>query len=125
MSPKELGALADLYWDVYHRRISADKDAAKLKLEENSYKATLIEEMRMEEITSIGGEKIKLSLSSELVPTVESWEKVYEFIKETDGWDLLEKRIGKLACKARWEADVLVPGVQKFRVYKLSKSEVK
>lgn len=125
MTPKEMGALADAYWDKYHDRLAADKVAAKLKAEESSLSAQLTENMRIEEITTIGGQKVKLELKKELVPTVDDWDKVRKFIIETDGWDLIEKRIGKLACKSRWEADVQVPGVQKFPVYKLSKSEVR
>lgn len=125
MTSEELGVLADAYWDVYHKRLEADKWAKELKLREDKAKAKLIEEMRLNKLTAIGGQDVRLGLESEVVPVVEDWNKLYEHIKQNDAFDLLEKRIGKLAAKARWDADVQVPGVGKLRVYKLSKSEVK
>ena len=56
---------------------------------------------------------------------VKDWAAVYAHIVETKDFSLLEKRIGKAACKERWEQGVDVPGVEKFPVYKLHESEVK
>jgi hypothetical protein len=33
---------------------------------------------------------------------------------------LSERRPGKAACKERWEAGEIIPGVEKFPVYKLT-----
>jgi hypothetical protein len=59
------------------------------------------------------------------VPTVQDWQKLWDHIVETRDFSLLEKRVGKAAVKEHWSADEEVPGVIKFPVYKLSKSEVK
>jgi hypothetical protein len=127
MSPKEMGELADHWWSVYNQRLDADKAAARLKAQETEAKEKLIAEMILQEITSIGGSKVRLALESEVIPSVakDKWDLFWAYIRENDAFDLLEKRPGKLACKARWEQGVDIPGVEKFRVYKLSRSEVR
>lgn len=38
-------------------------------------------------------------------------------------WDLLEKRLGKVACRERWAAGVKIPGVKTFTVVDLKLSQ--
>lgn len=125
MTPQEFGEVADKWWAAYNERLDADKVAAALKVEESKLKAQIIDEMLKEKITAIGGAKIRLTMTKEEVPTVKDWAKVHEFIIANDAWDLMEKRIGKLAVQGRWEEGVEVPGVEKFPRYNLSRSQVK
>jgi hypothetical protein len=125
MSPKELAELGDEFWTVLQERLAADRAAALLKTKESKLQAQIVEEMRKENVSAIGGQRVSLTLKKEDVPTAESWEKVWGYIQETGQFDLLEKRLGKLACKERWENGIEIPGVVRFPVYKLSKSEVK
>ena len=84
-------------------------------------------EMQEQKITAIGGARVRLTLDATptMEPMVKVWSSVYEYILETKDFSLLEKRIGKAAVKERWENGVIVPGVEKFAVYKLHESEVK
>lgn len=122
-----LAKMADEYWRALQERLAADKEAAKLKGYESRLQATLLQQMRMQGMTSIGGKLVRLSLNNEpdYVPVVEDWEKFYAHILSSKDFSLLEKRVGKAAVKERWDSDVQVPGVGKLPVYKLSKSQVK
>lgn len=123
----ELSALADKYWNTRQERLAADKVAAELKTLESKCEAQLIAEMREQQLTAVGGQRVRLTIPTtpDYVPTVEDWGVFYEHILETKDFSLLEKRVGKAAVKERWGQDEIVPGVTKFPVYKLSKSEVK
>lgn len=127
MTPGELASLADSYWKVYNERLAADKVAKELKAQESKLEAQLIAEMREGDLTSVGGRTVRLAIDREpeYVPAVTDWQEVYNHILETRDFSLLEKRIGKSACKERWAAEESVPGVSKFPVWKLRKSEVK
>lgn len=43
--------------------------------------------------------------------TVRDWESTLNFIRSTQSWDLLERRISKLAVEERAEEGIEVPGV--------------
>lgn len=127
LPPKTLGMLADEFHEARIARLAADKVAAALKTEESRLEATLIDQMIKQESTACGGKKLKVSIPAEpdYKPTVKDWDKVYEYILKTKDFSLLHKRIGEGAVAERWEAGENVPGVEKFPVYKLSRSEIK
>lgn len=127
LSPTELAALADKYWEARTKRLAADKVASALKAEESAAEATLVQQMLAGQNFAVGGKTVTLTLPRvpDYVPAVRDWDAVYAHILETKDFSLLHKRIGESAVKERWQADVEVPGVEKFPVYKLSKSGVK
>lgn len=124
MNATELGELADHYWATQIKRLAADKVAAALKAEEQRAEAAIITEMLSQKITAIGGKSVRLTLPGKPAysPAAKDWTKVYAYIIENDAFELLEKRLGKLACRERWDAGVTIPGVEKFPVWKLSHS---
>lgn len=127
MTATELAALADHYWLTREKRLAADKVADALKAEETRTEATLIKEMQEQKITAIGGSVVRLAIPTvpEYVPAVKDWDAVYKHILETGDFSLLHKRVGATACKERWDAGEEVPGIERFPVYKLSKTGVK
>lgn len=126
LSAKELGAMADQYWEIKNKRLAADKVAAAFKLEESKLAALLIQEMREQEISGVGGQTIRLAMDSPTMePVVKDWTAYYQYIVDNRAFELLERRPGRAACKERWEQGVEIPGVEKFPVYKLSKQGVK
>lgn len=121
-----LGALADFYAEIRAERLKADKIAAELKAQETMAQQLLIEQMRRQNITAAGGKVMRVGLEGpDYAPQVKDWTELYSYIKQNDAFDLLERRPGKLACRARWEEGISIPGVEKFPVYKLSTSKVK
>lgn len=49
--------------------------------------------------------------------------KLAKVVAEAGQWDLLEKRLGKVACRERWAAGVKIPGVKTFTVVDLKLSQ--
>lgn len=127
MTPGELAKLADDYWKTYNERLAADKVVKELKSQESKLEARLIAEMRENDLTSVGGRTVRLAIDvePEYTPAVTNWEEFYQNILDTKDFSFLEKRPGKAACKERWAAGETIPGVSKFPVWKLRKSEVK
>lgn len=126
MPAQDMAALADEYWALRAQRLDLDKQSKAVKVSEDLAEATLLKQMRLQGLTAIGGQTVRLNMpvTPEMVPTVADWDVVYKSILESGDFSLLEKRIGKLAVKERWEAGVEVPGVVAFPVWKLSKSGV-
>ena len=126
LSASELGELADIYHTVRADRLAADKVAGTLKAHESTAEALLIEQMRSQEISACGGQRLRVALAApDYVPAVKDWDKFYAYILKSKDFSLLERRPGKAACRDRWEDGKEVPGVERFPVYKLSRNEVK
>lgn len=125
LTSKELADIADLYWQKRTERLAADKVAAELAQQEARAKATLIEQFLLQDITAIGGKTVRLAIKKDVVPAVKDWTKLYEYIAANNAFELLEKRPGRLACKERWEHGEIIPGVEQFPSYSLSKEGVK
>lgn len=129
LTAKELALLADTWWATMQDRLDADKKAAALKSTETLCQTILINQLRAQELTAIGGALVRVSIDSEpdYQPHVKDWEAFYKYILKTKDFSLLERRPGKAACRERWavDGDNAVPGVEKYPVYKLRKNEVK
>jgi hypothetical protein len=123
----ELAAVADNYWTALQARLEKDRESKVLKEKENELKAVLLAEMQHQKLTSIGGQRVRISMDTvpEYVPTVQDWEVFKAYVFETKDLSLLERRVNKASIKERWEADKEVPGVIHFPVFKLHTSEVK
>ena len=125
LSAKALATLGDQWWAARTERLAADKVAAALKVKENALNATIIEQMRAQEITAIGGGVVALTLKKTDEPVLEDKQAFWAYAKAEDDMSLFEQRISKSAVKDRWLAGKQVPGVTTFPVYKLSKTGVK
>mgnify|MGYP000691666468 CR=1 FL=1 len=125
LNAQALGFLSDRWWDTKTRRLSADKVAAALKVEEEQLNAVIIAQLRSQDITGIGGKTVRVGLASDDQPHVKDWPAYYAYILSENDFSLLERRPGRAAIKERWEDGKSIPGVEKFPVYKLTKQEVK
>lgn len=121
-TPQQLGVLADEYKKVRDDRLAADKVVKALASKEQEMCALLVQQMRLQEITSVGGKVATVSIPVEpdYVPAVTDWSAYWQYAKENDAPEMFERRPGKAACKERWEAGIVVPGVDKFPLFKLT-----
>ena len=122
----ELTKLSDVFFQLHKKRLALDKEAAELKKAEELAHALLVQQMLEQDLTALGGKTVKLELPPpRMEPHVKDWDKFYAYILKTKDFSLLERRPGKAACRERWDDNVVVPGVEQFPVYRLSKSEVR
>lgn len=70
-----------------------------------------------------GGLKGKCAITEEDVPSVEDWDKVFEYIRENDAFELLERRIKSGAWRALQMTDP-VPGTAPHTKRTLSLTKV-
>jgi len=126
MDAKEMATLADAYWVTYQKRLAADKVAAALKVDESKLEAQILATLRSDEITSIGGQLVQLSIDKEpeYVPTMSDYPVFCEFVLASKDLSLLERRVSKSAVKERWELGAEVPGIIRFPVFKLRKHKL-
>ena len=123
--PKSLAACADLYSTLRDERLAKDKEAAKLKEQEEFVKQYLIDNIPKSEATGVSGKVAQVSVVRKKVPKVGDWAKFQAHILKTKDFSLLNRAINKKAITERWDANKAVPGVEAFDVVELSLHKLK
>jgi hypothetical protein len=116
--------LIDSYIATRARRLDAEKQAEAIKEQEDELSKTIIAKMREGGMKAMGANLGLIKLQETEEPVAENWPELWKFIKDTDSWDLLHKRVTVTAVRDRWEEGVAVPGVGKITKYKLSVSKL-
>jgi hypothetical protein len=112
----EVTKLVDAYIIKKAERLKADREAGKLKDEENALKKTLLEICVASGAKSLGGSKGTLNHQRKDKPTVSDWPAFYAYMAQHEAWELLQKRLGEAAVQERWEDGIVIPGVTTFPV---------
>jgi hypothetical protein len=119
----DTSSLVDEYATVRDSRLALKRQVDKLEEQEKKLKAQIIASLIASNATAIGGRFMIVTLVAKTKPVAKVWAELYAYIKETDGWDLLQKRLTETAVALRWDEGIIVPGVEKFPVNDLSLSK--
>ena len=117
---KKIGSKIDL---LHKQKLKIKALDTKLLQEKKTYyemENEIVKLMQEEELMVSGGKLAKLTLSTEDLPSVSDWNKLYAYIKKNNAWDLLQKRVSSTAFRARTEGNKKIPGVQKFHKTKVT-----
>lgn len=124
--PATMGLCADEYHYVRAVRLAMQKDVDVVQEREKELYEHMIETLSKGDSGAAGKfYRVQRRPDSEcLVPKVEDWAAVFAFVKSSDRFDLLQKRISDTAVTAMWDAGEIVPGVGKIIVPKLSVTKI-
>lgn len=121
LTEEELSGLAVNWQAAIAARLELDSKSKKLKNEETVAATLLIRGLREYGVsTTTDTHVVSVNAAPEYVPHVMDWDAYWGFILSTKDFSLLERRPGKSACQERWDAGVVIPGVEKYPVYKLT-----
>ena len=122
--PKDLAVCADRCYElralIADRKKAMEAELADLVNEFKVLQEHLINTLPKSQSTGVSGVLATAKITTDQVPTVEDWDKLYAFIKKTGSFDLLGRSLSATAVKERWDAKKAVPGVGTFNVVKLS-----
>ena len=124
MSIEKLPAMIDQLYELRELRLQHQRQTDKLKKQETELQQEIIMAMAESGMTSAGGAHAKATYKVVDKPVAANWDEVYHYIAENDAFDLLQRRLGEGAVKARWEDGITIPGVTAFPVDKLTLSKV-
>jgi len=116
MTTDQLSQLVREFNDARDTRLAADRHAAKLKQVEVELKGRVIAAIKDSGLQKVANVKYQ----SKLRPHAKDWNAIHTYIIENDAWDLMEKRLGVVACNLRWEEGLDLPGIEQFPVDDLS-----
>jgi hypothetical protein len=120
----EVADLIDLYVDCREARLALERRAEEQKKQETWLKEQIEKTLAANKLTVGGSAKWKATLKSKDKPIVADWSLLYSHIKETDGFDLLQRRLTEAAVKLRWDEALIVPGVERFPITEVSITKV-
>ena len=114
------GLIDDLFMLREQRRKLAETDR-DLRDQYAELEARLIAALDVQETTMARGRSATASLTEEDYASVTDWTAVYDYIRRTESWFLLHKRISNTSWKELTELNgEVVPGTQAFRKRSIS-----
>ena len=116
MKITELNQLVVEFNDVRDARLKAKRIMDKLQEKETELKLVLAAAIKVSGLGKVANVKYVLKIK----PVAKDWNAIHEYIVGNDAWDLMQKRLGEVACRERWEDGLDLPGIDKFPVDDLS-----
>jgi hypothetical protein len=116
--------LTDKWQLLDDARLAANREATRATTEAQQAKLELIAAMKDVDLTATGGTHITATIQYKIVPTVSDWEMFYQYIKDNDAFDLLQKRVGVKAVAVRWEDELSIPGVEPYEIEELKRKKL-
>lgn len=106
----------------YQREVEAEVE--KLKEVEAKLEEKILQTFDKSEIEGAKGSAATASVTRLVVPAVKDWPEVFKWIAENNAWDLMEKRMARVAFRDRTEAGQAIPGVESFVKVSLSLNKI-
>lgn len=126
--PSKLGACIDLAYSLRAERLAFQKQMEdrleEMKAEEKAINDHIINSFTKSDINGAKGSICTASLIPFTVPHVKDWPAVWAWIAKNKAWDLMEKRMAKVAYRERLEAGQAIPGVERFDGVNLSLTKI-
>ncbi len=116
----EIGKAIDELYALRAKRLEMAREVDLLKLAETLKKQEIMDHLKGIGLSRASGSVATAGRTSKIVPLVQDWDKLFDYIAANKAWDLVQKRIGALAWTARHEDGILVPGTEPSEVFDLS-----
>ena len=119
-----IGSDIDYLYKITQERLAVEKTVEEMKKREKAMSDSIIAQLGVD-TTGAKGTKAQFSISKVIVPQVKDWNQVYNFIRETNSFFLLHKRLGVGEWSAYREDGILVPGTEAFEITKPTLRKIK
>lgn len=117
---EQLGSLIDAVYALRAKRLEMARAVDAIKAEEESRKYQLLELLEKYGLAKASGELATVGRVHKIEPLVANWEEVWDYIKENDRFDLMQRRLSAPAWRELEEGGTLVPGTVRQDVYDIS-----
>jgi len=107
-----LGQAIDQLYEARAARLAKDKEVKELKAAEVVAKAQVLELLKASGLEKASGKLATAGITSEDIPHITNWDEVFDYIKENDRFDLVQRRIGVVAWRDLYRDNILVPGTE-------------
>lgn len=119
----DLTELVNQYIVWRDQRLELERRAQSFKEKEDEVKLALIAAMREQKLESARTSVGMVTYKSKPMPVAKNWPDVYEYIKENNAFDLLQRRLHEGAVQLRLDDGIKIPGIEFFPVDKITVSK--
>lgn len=119
----DLGKITKAHINIRDARTALRKQYeeadADLKQSQEKLESVMLDHLNKHGMTSVRTEAGTFFRQEEITPSASDWNALYDWIKENDAWDALERRVKKTFIKEFQEAHNggLPPGISVHREY--------
>lgn len=110
----DLGTAIDKLYELRSQRLDVEKVVKTMKSDELALRVHIKQMLDSINLDGAKGSAATAAVITSVDPAAKDWLQIYEFIRENDAFDMLQKRLSSMAVKERWESGILVPGIEKF-----------
>lgn len=118
--PQSLGAMIDRMAELRAQRRDLTKEVDELTKQMAGLEEMIIAKLDSEDLGSSRGRTATATISEDVVPQIEDWDQVYEYIKENDAFYLLQRRMTVTVYRELIEAGGELPGVNPLKKRSIS-----
>lgn len=109
----DIGAKIDALYALREMRLGIERKVKELKEEEVKARNDIFDLLATMGLTKASGAVATCGIKVSNVPLVEDWDLLWDHIRASGEFDLVQKRISVTAWRARFEDGVTIPGVSK------------
>lgn len=121
--PESIGACADLLFDIKTKRLALQAEAEEWQRQETALTEHIIRTLPKSDSGAMGKHH-KVQVITKVKPRVTDWAALFNYVKRTGAFELLQRRLSEGPVQERWEGGKQVPGVETFNVVTLSLTKV-
>ena len=115
-----LGALIDNLYALSTERLEVEGKVEEMKSKERALREEIAKALTESGVNGATGQVANARKTSKTVATVKDWGLLWQYIKDHDAFDMVQRRCNDAAYRERLEAGEQVPGVEPFVVEDLS-----
>lgn len=112
LSTTELGAAIDALYDLRESRLDLERQAKVLKAKEQEQRIAILDCLDASGLAKATGSLATAGKKITTIPLVTDWDLVFQYIKEKDRFDMIQKRISVTAWRETLDNEGLVPGTE-------------
>lgn len=118
--PATMGECIDLAYAIREERLAKTKEVKHLKFREEQLRNHLYATFGEDGIKGARGTIASCSVGEELRPVPVDWEQIYTYIRDNNEFELLEKRLARIAYRERYDRGIIIPGTEAYLYPKMS-----
>ncbi len=118
--PEKIGECVDLFYELRSKRIELERQAAKLKEEQDDLENYIFDTFDKSGLEGCKGKLATAAITRSQVPRLTDGVAFAQHIRDTMDLDLLSLRPKYEACRERWENGETIPGVEAYQKIGLS-----
>lgn len=119
-SEKKLGELIDDLFKTRTDRLALDKQVKALKSTETELREQILTKLDEQGMAKGSGLTATCGINTSIEPVCADWEKIHEYIRTENRFDLVQKRLSAPAWRGLLEDGIQVPGTEQMTVRDLS-----